>query len=311
MIGYGEIVMYLRKILGTRGTKIIRNIAGNLFPPLGLVPKPGELGKDECVSAFVRVKDEEAWLEPSLLSIQDLVQEYIVIDSSQYDNSPKIIEYLKENGLNIMHIIDHDPDPVQAWNRGLKYVRCKWILRWDPDFIAKEELTPYLKSLIKKLDSEKYYNIYWPHICLDLDLYHQLPGIVLHKEHWLVTYSRGVRFIHMKGFYGFMYTPLYHIRVDIDKPLSFHLRTVKPPIRLLYRKYHKELAKKQLLGKVDLEEYVKKRIREEYGVSDIEEAANIYFKELMKHARIYDKSKYGDYPKILKEYAWRKYGIKL
>jgi glycosyltransferase involved in cell wall biosynthesis len=45
--------------------------------------------------------NEEDWIEPSILSIKDLVDEYIVMDSST-DKTPEIVERVKsEHGLNI------------------------------------------------------------------------------------------------------------------------------------------------------------------------------------------------------------------
>jgi len=278
---------------------------------LKLVPPADELNRPDGISALVRVRNEELWIEPSLLSIKDLVNEYVVIDSST-DNTTKIInEIKKEHSLNITHIIDFDEDIVRLSNKGLKHTRFKWILRWDGDFVAREEMLPIMRSMIDSLDHRKYYVIYWPHICLDGDLFHQDLRQPLHFEHWLSTYTPKMAFIKIPNGFEYLYVPPYQAkRIHIYTPLSFHLRTVKPPKRILLRKYWGELLSKNLFGKVSLEEYSKKRVREEYGVDSIEKAANIHFKEFLEQLSPYDKAKFRDYPVVLKKYV-RKFGIVL
>lgn len=137
-----------RRLLGNYGTKVVRNIVGDAVIALGLVKASSPTCRDDCISALMRVKDEEWWIEPSITSIKDLVHEYVVIDQSQRDNTPWIIERVRaEHGLNVKHIVDHGPDYVAISNKGLGMVTCRWILRWDGDYVARDELTPTIKSL--------------------------------------------------------------------------------------------------------------------------------------------------------------------
>lgn len=309
----GKILRIGRVVLGRRGTKLVRNIVGDLAVALHIVPPANSLGRDECISALMRVKDEEWWIEPSILSIKDLVHEYVILDQSRYDRTPEIIERIKQDyGLNIKHIIDHDPDYLRVSNKALSMTSCRWILRWDGDYIAREEMIPTIRKLIESLDPRKYYNVYWPHINFEIDLFHINIEKPLHIEHWLVTWSPKVRFIPV-GYFEFLYTPLYHKRIDIDRPLSLHLRTVKPPMRLLEWKYWWEMRRKGLLGKIDLYEYMKRRVKEDFGVEDLQEAAKILVEQLRKRKEVgrYDPKVWGDYPRILKEYVKRRFNIDL
>jgi len=241
------------------------------------------------------------------------VHEYVIIDQSTYDRTPEIIDNLKENyALNILHIRDFNPDYLEISNKALKMTKCKWILRWDGDYIAREELTPTINSLIESLDPRKYYNIYWPHINFEVDLFHINTKNTLHIEHWLVTRSRGIKFIPVQ-YFEFLYTPPYHKRIDLSKPLSLHLRTVKPPLRLLEWKYWWEMRKKKLLGKISLYDYMRSRIKNDFGTEDLNEAALKLVKQLRERDDIgkYDVSVWGDYPKILRDYARQKFGIEL
>ena len=298
-----------RRILGPSLFNFVRNTIVDLAFSLKLVPPANELNKPDGISALVRVRNEEWWIEPSLLSIKDLVEEYVVIDSST-DNTTKIVEEVKrEHDLNITHIIDFGEDIVKLSNKALKNTKFRWVLRWDGDFVASEEMTPAIKNLIGGFDNRKNYVVYWPHICLDGDLFHQ-KAPALHVEHWLWSYTPKATFIKIPREYEYLNIPFYIVkRIRIDKPLSFHLRTVKPPERILVGKYWGELLKNDLEGKVNLEQYVKKRIHEEYHVNSIEEAAKINLKGLFKGLSSYDKEKFCDYPPILKEYAKKKFGL--
>jgi len=303
---FGHILAFSRRVLGTKG-----NLAGDLAVSLGFVEPANRVGREECISAIMRVKDEEWRIEPSILSIKDLAYEYVIIDQSRIDRTPEIIEKVKEDyGLNIIHIRDFDPDYIAVSNKALKLAKCRWILRWDGDYIAREEMIPTIKNLLQSLDPRKYYNIYWPHINFELDLFHINIEKPLHIEHWLITWSPKTRFIPV-GHYEFLYTPIYHKRIDIENPLSLHLRTVKPPLRLLEWKYWWEMRRKGLLSKMDLYEYIKARIKDDFDVEDVNEAALRFVEQLRKRKDIgkYNPKIWGDYPKLLKEYIKRRFGI--
>jgi hypothetical protein len=309
----GYLLYLTRRILGIRGTRMLRNFIGDLLIDLRFVPSADSVCREECVSAMMRVKDEEWWIEPSILSIKDLVDEYVIIDQSRYDRTPEIIDEVKDDyGLNIIHIRDFTVDFVEVSNKALRSTKCKWILRWDGDYVAREELISTIKALIQNLDRRKYYNIYWPHISFEVDLFHINIKNPLHIKHWLVTWSPKVRFIPLK-YFEFLYTPPYHKRIDINKPLSLHLRTVKPPVRLLEWKYWWEMRMKGILGKVELYEYIKQRIKEDFGVEDLHEASLKFLTQLRNRNDIgkYDPSIWGDYPKILKDYVRRRFNIVL
>jgi len=278
---------------------------------LKMIPPATLIGRKSGISAMICTMNEEDWIEPSILSIKDLVDEYVVIDSST-DRTPEIIsEVAKEHGLNLRMNRVEAGDLVVARNLALKVSEYKWILHWDADFIAREDMPQHVKELVDGLDPRRYYLIYWPHICLDGDLFHQNPNMKLHVEHWLFTYSSKLKYTRV-NYHDSLIAPLTHYKtIYINKPLSFHLRTVRSPLRLLYKHLWYMMRKEGLEGKIPLDKYVKRKIEELYGTSDINEAASIYLKEYVKRLDRYDKAIFGDYPRILKDYVKRKIGIKL
>ncbi|BES82372.1 hypothetical protein PABY_19390 [Pyrodictium abyssi] len=72
---------------------MLRNTMSSISATLGIIDATKE-GKQEGITAMVCTFNEEEWIELSLLSIKEIVDEYIVIDSS-FDNTPHIIERLK------------------------------------------------------------------------------------------------------------------------------------------------------------------------------------------------------------------------
>jgi len=303
--------VFVRKLLGRKLTFKLRNTLAEIAFRLKVIPPATSINRENGISATTCTMNEEDWIEPSLLSIKDLVDEYIVIDSSS-DRTPEIIRRVaEEHGLNLKMKKIPPGDLAKAKNIALKLSNYKWILSWDADFVAKETMSKYLKSLVDELDPNRYYLIYWPQICLDGDLFHQNPKMKLHIEHWLFTYSPKLRYQKIK-YHEILLAPLtYYKTIYIKDPLSFHLRTVRNPVRLLYKYLWYKIRDEKLDEKMSLDEYVSMKIKELYGTSDINEAANIYFKEYIKTLHRYDKTVFGDYPQILKEYVKRKYKIKL
>ena len=120
-----DVKAHVRRILGPRLSNAIRNSIVSVRAGLGLLPR---VDRPDCVSAPMRVRDEEWWIEPSILSIKDLVDEYVIMDAST-DRTPEIIEELrKDYGFNIIHVMDFDDDIVSVSQRDLELIRCKWIL---------------------------------------------------------------------------------------------------------------------------------------------------------------------------------------
>ena len=149
--------------------------------------------------------------------------------------------------------------------------------------------------------------MYWPHVVLIGDLFHTTRKM-FHTEHWLSKYAPGTRFIRIPSGLEYLYLPpTITYRVDIKRPLSFHLR-INKPVNLLLKRYRGEYFKYSVTG--SLEDYIKKRIREEYSTDNLEEAAEKYYKQLLDNAVPYNR-RILDYPKILKKYVKRKFNITL
>jgi len=300
-----------RRVLGREGTFLLRNIVSSLAFYLRLIPPANIVGRENGISAITCTYNEEDWIEVSLLSLKDLVNEIVVLDSST-DRNPDIIEELHEKH-NIPIRMYRIPlgDMVYVRNLGLSIAKYKWILIWDADFILRDDSAPLIRELLESLDERKYYLIYWPHICLDGDLWHQDPKSPLHVEHWLFTWNPKLRYKRVGHHDSLIAQLAYYNVIHIRRALSFHLRTVRSPKRLLYRHYRWLMRREGLEGKSSLDEYVKKRILEDFGTEDIDLAANLYFQRHLLNLAKYQRDVYGDYPQLLREYVKRKFNVEL
>ena len=303
----GTLRITARKLLGRRGTFLLRNVLSEICFRLGLILPSSRLGRDECISAMVCTYNDPDWLEPSLLSIKDLVHEYVIVDSST-DETPQIIEGLRrEHSLNIRMFRVPPGDLVKARNLALERSSCKWVLHWDSDFIAKEEMNSVIEELLDKLDRNKYYLVYWPHVTLCGDPYH-LCSNPLHIEHWLFTWSPKLVY-RWVGRYDSLIAPLKMYKaVFINKPLSIHMRAVRRPDRYAFKaiwwRFREEFNKLGMSGATheELWSLAHRKAREVYGTDNLYELGIKLLRDTVSKLKPYDNNLYGPLPQILVEY---------
>jgi glycosyltransferase involved in cell wall biosynthesis len=296
--------VFIRRILGRRRTFLLRNILSEVFFSIKIYEDPRQ--RPLGISAMTATYNEEEWIEPSLLSIKDLVDEYIVIDSST-DRTPEIIEKVRdEHGLNI-RLYKYPPGDLSIIrNEILRLSSYRWILHWDGDFILYEGSDKYIRSLVETLDPRRHYLIYWPWIRICGDLYHTCGE---HVEHWLFTYSKQIHYKNLlvdgRPFDSLIAPLRLYKAIYIDKVLGLHIQ-VKNPVRYavkhlwyLYRSEYNEISKRT---KISQEEFAKTKALELYGTDDLEMIGRKLIEDFVKSLPRFN----GDYPKILNKYLSKK-----
>ncbi len=297
----------VRKLLGRRGTFALRNSISSIASYLGLGDDPRK--RPQGVSAMVIVYNEEEWIEPALLSIKDLVDEYIVFDSSNDNTSSIIIRLRDEAGLDIKYHKIPPGSLSDIRNMVLNKASYRWILHWDGDFVLKEDSVVFIRNLIESMDPRKHYLIYWPWVSLCGDIYHACGKKPYHIEHWLFTYSERLRYrdIYVDGVpQDSLIAPLWLYRAKyVDKILGVHLGTVKKPsrvaLKVLWHRYRSEFYEAAKKG-ISYEEYASIKAREIYGTGDLEEVGCRIIRETIERNPRYDVSKYGELPSLVKKY---------
>ena len=272
-----------RKILGKRGTKLVRSIVSTILTETSIVNSNREK-KKEGISAMVISYNESDWIELSIKSISDIVDEFIVVDSSDDETVDILNKLSKEFPMKIIR------QPLLgakiARETALKYVNYKYVLIFDPDFIGNDKLKIKIKEFLNNHYNDKYYYlVYWPWIALCGDLSHRC-NYNYHVEHWLFTWSRKLKYL-FDGKIDYLYSPLYYKRIDLSyEPLGYHMASVKKPERValnnLFRKsfYFKILSEK---GEREAKKALEKVALENYGTSDLREIGLRIIKESIKN----------------------------
>ena len=97
------------------------------------------------LSLCMIVKNEEVSLPQVLTSVEDAVDEIVILDTGSTDSTVKIA---KEFAARVEYFEWCD-DFAAARNEALKYVQGEWVLVLDADEVLKPEVVPAIKQAIK------------------------------------------------------------------------------------------------------------------------------------------------------------------
>jgi glycosyltransferase involved in cell wall biosynthesis len=169
----------------------------SLAPLAGLVARPDD--RPNGVSAVVRVRGEEEWLEPCLRSIEGFADEILVLDNGADPVTAGTLTRLREV-LGPRLRIERCPelDLVALSNRGLEAARRRWVIRWDADFVARtdgEHDIGRLREFLLALDPRRYHAVYLPAVEVAGDLAHQFPDRRVRRDGAVHTASPHARYV--------------------------------------------------------------------------------------------------------------------
>jgi glycosyltransferase involved in cell wall biosynthesis len=201
------------------------------------------------ISANIICKNEAFWIKESILSIVNIVDEIIYIDDRSSDGSLEIVEELSKlyNNIKIFKYEHHKLKKLgDLKNFGLKVSKNEFVIRWDADFIAYNDID----KLFKFCEENK--NIYDGYILtgpnLSGDIYHQpIDKKTFGPECYLFNKNKSKFVINEKypdypSFdEGFRYC--YPQKTSLNKNYFFiHTNNLKSIEKLAYRnkmcKYH-------------------------------------------------------------------------
>jgi glycosyltransferase involved in cell wall biosynthesis len=312
-------------VIRTRGRALRKLLS--YAPALGLGESPAR--RRPGISAIVRVKDEEEWIEPCLASVSDAVDELIVVDNGSTDSTPEILHRLQGSlGPRLKLYSRPELDHVDLSNWALAQATYRWVLKWDGDFVARTTGPHAIAGLRARLLGVPA----WRHVharltCIELmgDLWHQCPGSEVRREPFASVRSAGLSFVRVTRVLdgpppgprailrepGAPFTihfedvrvPLHYDVVQWDEPYFFHLQ-VKKPVRMYLRDCWADWAENPALqGRfASLEAYALARARRAWDVSTLAEAAEIFMARVRERLVPYAADRFGEHPAILKPY---------
>jgi glycosyltransferase involved in cell wall biosynthesis len=282
-------------------SRLVRTLLSHL-PKAGIIPPPK---RPKGISVIMRVKNEVDWIRPSIESIKGIADEIIVVDNGSTDGTPDILHEIeaKEKGLvKIWKRPDLDIRSLSSF--ALNQTTFNWVWRWDGDMIAHttgERDISYLRGRILSLDPQRYYVIYLRHINLAGDLFHQDRNEIFHVEEYIYTYSEKAYYIHPGRFEAVKF-PRYYKPLFWYEPFVFHVN-IKPAHRMLLRYFWDDWMELKDYRKYPrLEDYVKEKIKDEFGTDLCKKAEKICIEKSFNNYIPFNKDIFGPYPAQLEPY---------
>lgn len=131
------------------------------------------------LSAALIVKNEERFLEPCLLSLKEIVDEVVIVDTGSSDRTKEIAREYNARLYDFKWINDF----AAARNHALELAHGKWILYIDAD----ERVRPYAPAKLRAQLSDPSYVAYYV-------LLHPRPGFTPYRELRIFRNDPRIRF---------------------------------------------------------------------------------------------------------------------
>ncbi len=183
----------------------------------------------------------------------------------------------------------------------------KWVFMWDGDWVARStEALREWRSKLDRLDKDEYFVIDIPRINLEGDLLHQPKNCPFGiYETRLFTWSPELKWALKDNYWeqvggdsiwGHRFPPWYKI-IRWDEPYVFHCN-IKSPKRMLTRMFWADYMINRENRFPSLEAYTAYRVKNEWHMN-MEEAMEKVSGALAQNLIPYDKTRFGELPKIL------------
>ena len=168
------------------------------FAPLvGLVARPEP--RPDGISAVVRVRGDEEWIEPAVLSIRDFADEIVVLDNGASAAARATIDRLAAAlGSRLLRVDCPALDVFEVSNLALERARYRFVVRWDADFVGHTDGAGDLRHLrryLLGLDRRRYFLVTLPAAEVAGDLRHQFPDRRVRHDGQAHTASAAARFV--------------------------------------------------------------------------------------------------------------------
>lgn len=284
----------------------------SLLPCAGLIPPPS---RPQGISAILRVLDEKNWLEASIDSLKDHVEEIIAVDTGSTDGSLEILERLSGKVKNLKVFRFPGGTPWEFNNFAIEKTSYRWIMKWDADCVAFSGAAGPLGGIteyVRSLNLRMYYYINPGLIELTGDFYHQFPDMRVRGDMELFTYSEGARYVPIERTFDRSPYPLklpagyspepFSIRMDgirlpryyrilaFGEAVAYHIN-IKPAVRQLLGYFFLQwLASEGFSKKQTLADYALEQVKTKWGYGDLQSAADFYMTEYTKLLVRYDES---------------------
>lgn len=305
--------------------ELLRTVT-SFAPLVGLVRRPPE--RPQGITACVRVKGDEEWIEPSLLSIREFADEILVFDNGASPKTQNALHRIRDNLGDLLQLERHSHlDLFQISNLGLEKARFRWVVRWDADFVAHTNGAGDIRNLrryLLELDSRRYYVVYLSAAEVAGDLFHQFPDLRIRHDGQVHTASCWAEYVPVRRTLNVsalaspdrllrkeptfratlesLRIPKFY-RILRPKQVTYFHVNVKSARHTLMRHFWLEwLGQGDFQTFQTLESYALAQICNQWGLSDLEEAAHYFMAHYCQQLAPFDADRCGPYPELLLPY---------
>lgn len=279
---------------------------------------------------MVRVRGEEEWIEPCLLSVREFADEILLLDNGASAQTREVMERLRDPlGDRLRLERCPDLDLFQLSNLGLAKARYRWVIRWDADFVAHTSGPGDIRQLrryLLGLDPRRYYLVYLPAAEVAGDLFHQFPDLQIRVDGQVHTASDRARYVPVQqvlprsdvvAHYSLLregsefrvtleslQVPIFYRVLRWGQIAYFHVN-VKSARRTLMRHFWLEwLGRGEFGAFPTLESYVTAQLHER-GCGDSNKAAREFMTLYCQGLVPFDPAPCGPYPDLLHPFLAR------
>jgi hypothetical protein len=310
-------------VLSWRAARFARAVAA-WAPVAGLAPRPP--ARPDGISAMVRVRGDEEWIEPCLRSVRTLADEVVLLDNGASADTRAAVARAREALGPALRVLDGAGDDLVALsNRGLQACRFRWVVRWDADFVAHTD-GPYsigrLRAFLLGLSRRRYFLVEIGAAEVAGDLRHQFPDLRYRSDGQAAVWSAALRYVPVQTTVPFerlatpdrvlrtggsvrrtletLWTPRYYRILRWREPAYLHVN-VKSGRHMLLRHFWLEWL--DAGDGMPWEDYVSRRVEREWGCGDLAAAERRYVAAYCRHLVPYDAARSGPYPTLLEPYV--------
>jgi hypothetical protein len=279
------------KVINHKIKHYLGNIVSAIYPQFYSLYCRREKFKDG-ISAVVITKDD-IWLDESLKSVENYVDELVLVDSSSEEYLKRNIQLVSELRIPEKKHIVRDLNKREA--RKLAFDNCtrSWILVWDGDVVAMDQGINNISELmkyVKSLDTRKYYyKIFFPQILIGKNFREVQKQQHHHVEAWIVSNSRYFKW-NPRKIWDQGTIPLFFKKKVIDVPYALHINRIRTREMELNRIISVEWYRSQKRGEnIDYKTFYENH----KGISKLPK---------FPEGEPYDENSLGKIPKILDKY---------
>jgi len=276
------------------------------------------------ISVLIATQNEEALVSLSLRSFLDFGDELVVVDNGSTDHTIEIVTDLASQYPDKIRFFNRPelPDLYQNRQFALEQSRYEWIMRADSDFVAytegeydiqnlrtfllsrKRTLRPQAVRVIMSNVAGDFWHTGVPLPTGEIEAHPEricTLGPIVRPTMRFYRYYPLLRFVRRGSLELIRFWRVMK-RITWDTPLWMHCN-IKSDMNYFFRSKRNDWRQAKDFKKYPtLISYVEAAVNDDYGATDLAEAARLYMeRNVYPYLQPYDPKKFYPYPSLVRE----------